>query len=168
MEGGVRRVASLAFFLCLLVAAAAQQPAPNGSRSLPPMPPGEGRDLAQTDCLGCHNLSMIFQNRKTQAGWTKEINDMIQRGAAVFPEEIEPITVYLSKNFGPDVPPAINVNTASRAELKKLPGVKAEMVERILAARAKAGAFKSSEELRRALGLDKDEFAKDFYLLKYD
>ena len=164
----MRCVGSLAVFVCLLLAAPAEQPVPNGSRFLPPMPPGEGRELVETDCLGCHNLTMIFQNRKTQAGWTKEINDMIQRGAAVFPEEIEPITVYLSKNFGPDVPPAINVNTASRAELEKLPGIQAAMIERILNARAKAGTFKNSEDLRRALGLDKDEFGKDFYLLKYN
>ena len=93
---------------------------------------------------------------------------MIQRGAAVFPEEIEPITAYLSKNFGSDMPPPINVNTADRAELEKLPGIKPEMVERILNARAKAGSFKDPDELRRALGLDKDEFATDFYLLKYN
>jgi len=42
------------------------------------------------------------------------------------------------------------------------------MVERILNARAKAGSFKDPDELRRALRLDKDEFAKDFYLLKYN
>jgi predicted DNA-binding helix-hairpin-helix protein len=161
-------MSGIVLFVCLMVAAAAQQPEPNAERLLPPMPPGEGRDLVQTDCVGCHKLNMIFQTRKTQAAWAKEVNDMIQRGAAVFPEEIEPITAYLRKNFGPDVPPAINVNTASRAQLEKLPGIKAEMVERILSARAKAGAFKDSEELRRALGLDKDEFAKDFYLLKYD
>lgn len=164
----MRRVGSLAFFVCLLVAAAAQQPVPDANRSSPPMPPGEGRDLVQTDCVGCHNLNMIFQNRKTQAAWSKEINDMIQRGAAVFPEEIEPITAYLSKNFGPGVPAPINVNTAARADLEKLPGIKPEMVERILSARAKAGAFKNSEDLRQAIGLNKDEFAKDLYLLKYN
>ena len=68
----MRRLANAAFFVCLLVAAAAQQPAPDGNRLLPPMPPGEGRDLVQTGSLGCHNWNMIFQNRKAQAGWTKK------------------------------------------------------------------------------------------------
>ncbi|HKN34603.1 MAG TPA: helix-hairpin-helix domain-containing protein [Terriglobales bacterium] len=164
----MRREGCLVVLVGLLVGAAAQQPVPNGDRLLPPLPPGEGRDLVQTDCVGCHKLNMIFQNRKTKAAWAKEVNDMIQRGAAVFPEEIEPITAYLSKNFGSDMPPPINVNTADRAELEKLPGIKPEMVERILNARAKAGSFKDPDELRRALRLDKDEFAKDFYLLKYN
>ena len=95
------------------------------------------------------------------------MNDMIQRGATVFPDEIEPITGYLAKFFGPGVPPPVNVNTATRESLEKTTGLSPEMVTRILEARGKLGPFKNPEELRQALGTKSQEFERLFYLLKY-
>jgi len=131
------------------------------------LPPGEGRELVLNSCTSCHNLRVVVHARLTRAAWTKSVNDMIQRGAPLFTEEIEPITGYLSTVFGPAVPKLLNVNTAGREDLEKLPNLNADIVTRILEARGKAGPFKNSEELRRALGMEKGDFAKDFYLLKY-
>ena len=131
------------------------------------LPPGKGREFVLESCTTCHNLRVVVQARLTREAWAKGVNDMIQRGAPVFPEEIEPITDYLSKVFGPSVPKPVNVNTARREELEKLPNMKPEIAARILEARGKAGAFKNSEELRRALGMEKAEFETIVYLLKY-
>lgn len=131
------------------------------------LPPGDARALILDSCTSCHNLKVVVVARKSQADWAKSVNDMIQRGAPVFPEEIEPMTTYLSKAFGADVPKHVNVNTASRGELEKLPNLKAEIVARILEARSRSGPFKNSEEFRRALGMDKAEFEKILYLFKY-
>ncbi len=131
------------------------------------LPPGEGREPVLDACVSCHNLKVVVLARKSRADWVKSMNDMIQRGAPVFPEEIEPITAYLSKVFGTAVPRAVNVNSASREELEKLPNLKPEMVARILEARSKAGPFKNSEELRRAVGMEKKDFEKIVYLFKY-
>lgn len=131
------------------------------------LPPGEGRELVLDTCASCHNLKVVVLARKSRADWAKSLNDMIQRGAPVFPEEIDPLTVYLSKVFGTDVPQPVNVNSASREELEKLPNQKPEIVTRILEARSKAGPFKNSEELRRALRMEKGDFEKILYLFKY-
>lgn len=131
------------------------------------LPPAESRDLVLNSCGGCHNLKVVVQARKSPAEWTKCVNDMIQRGAQLFPEEIEPLTTYFSKNFGKDVPKLVNVNTAGREDLEKLPDFKPEIVTRILEARGKNGPFKNSGELRSALGMDSSDFEKIRYRLEY-
>ena len=78
------------------------------------LPPGDGRELVLNSCNTCHNLKVVVHARLSRAEWTKSVNDMIQRGAPVFPEEIEPITAYLSRAFGTAVPKLVNVNTAGR------------------------------------------------------
>lgn len=132
------------------------------------LPPGNGQKLVLNSCnSSCHSLRVVVITRRNHDGWAKEVNDMIQRGATVFPEEIEPITAYLSKFFGPGVPPLVNVNTASRESLEKTPGLSQEMVAHILDVRGKSGPFKGPEELRNALGINREEFERIFYLLKY-
>jgi DNA uptake protein ComE-like DNA-binding protein len=131
------------------------------------LPPGDGRDLVLSSCNTCHNLKVVVHARKDRDGWAKSVNDMIQRGAQLFPEEIDPITAYVSKVFGPSAPKLVNVNTATREDLEKLPNFKPDLVARILEARAKAGNLKNAEELRRALGMDKSEFEKIQYALEY-
>ena len=159
-------VLCLAPVLLVVLAASAQRPQKDeGWSEL--LPPGEGKELVMTSCISCHNLKSTVHARKSRADWTKSVNDMIQRGAQIFPEEIEPITAYLSKAFGPDLPQPLNVNTASREELEKLPNLKPEVVARLLAARTQAGPFKNSEELRQALAMEPREFEKIRYLLKY-
>ena len=131
------------------------------------LPPGEGRDLVLGSCNTCHTLKVVVHARKDRDSWTKGVNDMIQRGAQLFPEEIDPIIAYLSKAFGTSVPKLVNVNTTTREDLEKLPNFKPDLVARILEARAKAGNIKSPEELRRALGMEKAEFETIRYFLEY-
>ena len=131
------------------------------------LPPAEARQSVLDSCGSCHNLKVVVHARKSRADWAKATNDMIQRGAQLFPEEIEPITAYLSKFYGPDVPKLVNVNTATREELEKLPNLKPEIVTRILDARAKSGPFKNPDELRHALGIESSSLENVVYLLKY-
>ncbi len=132
------------------------------------LPPGDGRELVLNSCNTCHNLKVVVHARLSRADWAKSVNDMIQRGAPLFSEEVEPIANYLSKAFGTSVPKLVNVNTASREELEKLPNLKPAIVTRILEARGKSGPFKNAEELRRTLGMEKKDFEKVLYLLKYN
>ncbi len=156
-----------ALVLLVLSAALAQGQKAKDEAWVELLPPGEGREPVLNSCASCHNLKIVVLARKSRADWVKSVNDMIQRGAPVFPEEIEPMTAYLSKAFGTAVPKPVNVNTASREDLEKLPNLKPEMLTRILEARSKVGPFKNSEELRRALGMEKGDFEKILYLLKY-
>jgi DNA uptake protein ComE-like DNA-binding protein len=162
------RRSMLLFLLLLWITSApsyAQKAKDEGWSEL--LPTGEGRDLVLSSCNTCHNAKVVVQARKNRAAWAKTVNDMIQRGSQLFPEEIDPITTYLSKFFGAEVPKLVNVNTASREEFEKLPNFKTEIVTRILDARAKAGGFKNPEELRRGLGMEKADFEKIQYLLEY-
>lgn len=78
------------------------------------LPPGNGRELVISSCdTSCHNLKVIVSARKSRADWAKNVNDMIQRGAPVFPEEIEPMTTYLSEVFGATVPQPGKASSAS-------------------------------------------------------
>ena len=131
------------------------------------LPPGDARQPVMESCTSCHNLKVVVLARKNRADWGKAINDMIQRGAQLFPEEIEPITNYLVKVCGPDVPKLVNVNAATREELAGLPNMNPDLVSQILDARGKAGPFKSAGELRQAVKLDPAAFEKIRYLLKY-
>lgn len=131
------------------------------------LPPGEGRDTVMTACVTCHGLKSVVNGRKDRAGWQKTVDDMIQRGAPVFPEEIEPMTAYLAKAFPAEMPKLVNANTATVEELSKLPGVGPELAKRIVDAREKSGSFKTADELRQAAALAKTEFETIRYLLKY-
>ena len=55
-------------------------------------------------CVQCHNLRGIQSQRKTGQQWRDTVYSMISRGGMILPDEIEPITAYLTANFGPNSP----------------------------------------------------------------
>jgi len=60
----------------------------------------------------------------------------------------------------PAVSSLINLNSASAAELEKLPGVGPAMATRILEYRQKSGGFKKIEELMNVKGIGEKSFLK--------
>jgi mono/diheme cytochrome c family protein len=69
---------------------------------IPPLPPGEGRDAAQTHCLACHASEMLLQQQLTETQWRSEVDKMERWGAGVSDDDKDALVDYLVSRFGPD------------------------------------------------------------------
>jgi rRNA processing protein Gar1 len=131
------------------------------------LPPGQGqgKELAAQRCSGCHTLERTVQLRKSRDEWEGIVYDMIGRGAPIFLDEAKEIIVYLSDVFGPNSPPFIDVNRASKDELIKVPGITAGLADQLLAHRATNGALSSRDQIREILRLDEKTYERIRYYL---
>lgn len=94
----------------------AQVPLEVGKRDLADsMPNGEGKALVLATCTQCHSLTPIGLQRKSDKAWELIVRDMIARGAQIQVPEINPITSYLARNFGPNSAPLAMVNMQQTA-----------------------------------------------------
>ena len=68
----------------------------------------KGKAAVTQICVGCHDggaiMRMVAVRKKTADEWRDTVYRMIGRGAQVFPDEIEPLTAYLTATGG-QVPP---------------------------------------------------------------
>jgi glucose dehydrogenase len=64
------------------------------------LPNGAGKTLVERLCVGCHQLDIVTARRESKEGWTSIVNDMVARGTAGSPEELDLIITYLSEHFG--------------------------------------------------------------------
>jgi hypothetical protein len=129
------------------------------------LPPGPAKTLVETRCGVCHELRTVVVLRKTEAAWRMVIEDMVNRGAPLVPEEEEQIAAYLGAVFGLDAPPLTDVNVARQADLVKLPGMTAALADRLIAHRM-TKAFSSRDEVKAVTGLDEAAFEKIRWYLR--
>ena len=57
--------------------------------------------ILNTGCTTCHDLRKVQTQALSEAGWTKVVNSMIDKGASVPKEDIQTLVGYLEDNFGP-------------------------------------------------------------------
>ena len=86
------------FFMGLVIAAGVSWSQEDYKSKLPP---GEGKELVVEVCNSCHNLQKVVSARKTDKEWERSVYDMINRGAQIFPEEVDQLVKYLAKSFPP-------------------------------------------------------------------
>ena len=129
------------------------------------LPPGQGKELVVEQCGNCHTLEPTVQLRQSLEGWEGTVYDMIGRGAPIFLDEAKEMIAYFSDVFGPDSPPFIDVNRASKDELVKVPGITAELADQWLAHREANGPLASRDQLREILGLEQEAFESVRYYL---
>jgi hypothetical protein len=69
----------------------------------PELPPGEGRELALSVCgTACHDTTPLVMKRDGESGWRRNVERMVvQKGAHIFPAELETLVRYLSTALGP-------------------------------------------------------------------
>jgi hypothetical protein len=91
----IATTSALLSLIGVIGALSAQQSAPAEA------PPGPGLELIQRSCVGCHDLYIVIQKRKTPAEWANTLGLMADRGAEVTPDEMKVIEDYLAHNFAP-------------------------------------------------------------------
>ena len=129
------------------------------------LPPGDGKTLTAERCSSCHSLERTVQLRKAKNGWEDIVFDMVGRGAPIFIDEANQIIEYLTAVLGPDAPPFIDVNRASKEDMVKVPGITAELADKLVAYRQDHGALASRDQIREILGLDQKAYEKIRYYL---
>ena len=129
------------------------------------LPPGQGKVLAAQRCSTCHTLERTVQLRKPRNGWEDVVYDMVGRGAPIFMDEAMEMITYFSDVFGPNAPPFVDLNKASKEELSKIPGITSELADRFLAYRQAKGPLTSRDQIREILGLDEKDFERIRYYL---
>ena len=96
----VSAVICIGLFLMVPVLAILQQGNPELVES---MPEGQGKQVVASICSGCHTLENVVTQRKSSEEWEEKVNEMISRGAQIFPEEIDNIVSYLGEHYGGQV-----------------------------------------------------------------
>jgi virginiamycin B lyase len=66
------------------------------------LPNGNGREVVQMICTGCHDLSPITDAVGfSREDWETVVKSMIDMGATIKPEQVSVIANYLAANFPP-------------------------------------------------------------------
>jgi competence protein ComEA len=122
------------------------------------LPAGEGRDELIHDCSGCHLLTVITTERKSESDWTDTVINMRSRGANASDEDLEKIVEYLAKNFAPQSAPVkINVNTNSASDIAAGLSLSQAEAQAIVDYRDKNGKFKDLAGLKQVPGAEADK-----------
>jgi virginiamycin B lyase len=103
MRGTWRVAASVALSL-MRIPAWGQVAATTGQ-----LPAGDGRDIAASRCVVCHDAGRLVYPGYTREGWQKVIGRMTKLGATVTPEQVPALTDYLAHAFPERPPPAATI-----------------------------------------------------------
>ena len=82
---------------------------PMRTEQLPPgtsvaLPAGEGKDLVEMHCTGCHDLGRVVSVRRTKADWERVTRNMVDRGSKASADQVQRIVAYLAGQFGNSAP----------------------------------------------------------------
>ncbi len=59
----------------------------------------DGATLLQDRCTGCHGLSKIEGQQKTQAEWEQTVTRMVEKGATLNADEQAILVAYLAETY---------------------------------------------------------------------
>jgi hypothetical protein len=130
------------------------------------LPPGAWKAFVAQRCSSCHELDGMIQLREPKQEWQALVYDMVARGAPLTVEEADQTVAYLSEAFGRAAPPLVDVNTAAKDDLVKLPGVTAPLADRLITHRTTNGPLTSRDQVRTVLGLDERAFDRIKWYLR--
>jgi mono/diheme cytochrome c family protein len=64
------------------------------------LPAGPGKDLVESRCVTCHDLTRIVASRRPKSDWDGIVANMVNRGATAAPDERQTMVSYLATQFG--------------------------------------------------------------------
>ena len=118
------------------------------------LPDGPGKAATTRVCGKCHSPERAASMHQSGAAWEDTITKMVKLGAQGSDEEFEGVLTYLSKNFGPEIPAPLNINTASMVDLQTALLLRRSQAKALIDYRSQRGNFKSLDDLRNVPGLD--------------
>ena len=119
-------------------------------------PDGDGKAEFIESCGGCHDLAASVVKRHTIKEWDDVMTAMKAKGISTPDDDLKQIAVYLSRHFG-----LVNVNKASAEELKRVLGITANNADAIVAHRDNHGAFNSLDDLKAVPGIDAEAIERE-------
>ncbi|MBI1778234.1 MAG: cytochrome C [Proteobacteria bacterium] len=107
-------------FVSLLIAASCCSSLPAGAQTA--LPEGNGKQIVETACIGCHELSRTTSAGYTPADWRNVLSMMVNIGVPLPGEQYAIVAEYLAKNF-PEKPkpPAVIVPGSVQISIKEWP-----------------------------------------------
>lgn len=135
----------------LLTGLLASVPTAKGESKLPD---GPGKDAFVAVCGTCHAPEIVFGLTKSRDGWSATIDDMVEKGASGTDQQMQGILDYLSKNFSKSEVPKIDINTASKEQLRQVLSLSSKDAEAITHYRDEHGKFKSWDDLKKVSEID--------------
>src|SRR5260370_19010644 len=118
------------------------------------MPDGPGRDETIRVCGQCHELERSLSLRQDRDGWQATMTKMAGLGMKATEKDLAAVFEYLTTNFPGTPLPRLNVNQAAAIDFEARFSLKRSEAAQITAYRAKNGAFKSIEDLKKVPGID--------------
>lgn len=101
----MRQSTLLALALAAAFTAAASLPLRAQQAAAPAqLAPGEGADIVAATCSQCHALTAITQLREGKDAWRHEVDNMIEKGAQLSPDNVDVVVNYLATHYGPGSP----------------------------------------------------------------
>ncbi len=116
------------------------------------LPDGPGKAATIRICGKCHAIEKAVSLRQDEDAWTDTIAKMVKMGAQGSDDEFNAVLEYLTKNFGPEVAPPININKADSVDLESSLVLTRTEAAALIHCRSEKGPFKSIDDLRNIPG----------------
>ena len=110
----------------------------------------------------CHPVPEITRTRHTWREWNESVVTMAARGSSATEDQLATVKLYMTRNYG-----AVNVNTASAAELSAVLGLSSKDATAIVEYRKANGPFANAEALGKVEGIDKSKLEEQPEALRF-
>jgi len=102
LSGAAWRVVAVLLSAVGLAGAEVRSPVDGGYSPTPALPEGRGVEKVSQRCGTCHGIEIVAQQRLGRTEWSRVVDQMIEFGAALTPDDRRDIVDYLSSYLGPD------------------------------------------------------------------